>query len=59
MSNETISYFGLKTVEMAIANYFAQHGVTEEVCDRLMEMESQDSDEFFEMVSEFVVTRGR
>lgn len=58
MSNETISYFGLKTVEMAIANYFAQHGVTEEVRDRLMEMESQDSDEFFEMVSEFVVTRG-
>lgn len=58
MSNGTISYFGMKTVEMAVANYFAKHGVTEEVRDRLMEMESQDSDEFFEMVSEFVVSRG-
>jgi hypothetical protein len=58
MSNGTISYFGMKTVEMAVANYFAMHGVTEEVRDRLMEMESQDSDEFFEMVSKFVEAGG-
>lgn len=58
MSNGTISYFGMKTVEMAVANYFAMHGVTEEVRDRLMEMESQDSEEFFEMVSKFVEAGG-
>lgn len=58
MSNGTIDYFGMETVEKAVANYFAIHGVTEEVRDRLMEMESQDSDEFFELVSQFVEVPG-
>lgn len=58
MSNGTIDYFGLETVEKAVANYFATHGVTEKARDRLMEMESQDSDEFFELVSQFVEESG-
>jgi hypothetical protein len=44
----------METVEKAVANYFAQHGVTEEVRDRLMTMEIEDSDEFFQMVENFI-----
>jgi hypothetical protein len=50
----TVAYFGLNTVEKAIANYFAKHGVTEKVRDQLMQMEHEDEDEFFSMVSDFV-----
>jgi len=40
MSNSaTIEYFGMPTVEQAIANYFAKHGVTEDVRDYLMVLE--------------------
>lgn len=52
--SNTIEYFGMETVEKAVASYFAKHGVTEEVRDRLMVMESEDTDEFFQMVSDFV-----
>lgn len=54
MSSHVIEYFGMETVEKAVANYFAQHGVTEEVRDRLMTMEIEDSDEFFQMVENFI-----
>ena len=54
MKSNTIEYFGMETVEKAIASYFAKHGVTEEVRDRLMVMESEDEEEFFDMVSDFV-----
>jgi hypothetical protein len=54
MASNVIQYFGMETVEKAIANYFAQHGVTEEVRDRLMTMEIEDSDEFFQMVENFI-----
>ena len=54
MKSNTIEYFGMETVEKAIASYFAKHGVTEEVRDRLMVMESKDEEEFFDMVSDFV-----
>lgn len=55
MSNSpTINYFGMEKVEMAVAAYFAKHGVTEEVRDRLASMEIEDADEFFQMVSDFV-----
>jgi hypothetical protein len=52
--SSTIEYFGMETVEKAVANYFAQHGVTEEVRDRLMQMEFEDQEEFFQLVSDFV-----
>lgn len=52
--NKTISYFGFEIVEKAVAHYFATHGVNEEVRDRLMEMESNDEEEFFDMVESFV-----
>lgn len=54
MSSYTIEYFGMETVERAIACYFMKHGVTEEVRDRLMTMEVEDSDEFFQMVEDFI-----
>jgi trehalose/maltose hydrolase-like predicted phosphorylase len=54
MASNVIEYFGMETVEKAVANYFAQHGVTEEVRDRLMIMEIEDSDEFFQMVENFI-----
>lgn len=52
--NSTIEYFGMGTVEKAVASYFARHGVTEEVREHLMELESADGDEFFQLVSDFV-----
>ncbi len=52
--SNTIAYFGMDTVERAIAAYFMKHGVTEEVRDRLMAMESADEEEFFDMVCDFV-----
>ena len=52
--SSTVEYFGMETVERAVANYFAKHGVTEEVRDRLMNMEAEDADEFFQLVENFV-----
>lgn len=54
MSSYTVEYFGAETVEKAVAHYFAEHGVTEEVRDRLMWMEIEDGDEFFQMVSDYI-----
>lgn len=54
MTNSTIQYFGMETVEKAIAYYFAVHGVTEMVRDTLIDMEVEDGDAFFEMVSNYV-----
>ena len=54
MSNSTVQYFGMETVEKAVANYFAMHGVTEEVRDHLMNMEVEDGDAFFQMVSDYI-----
>ena len=54
MKSNTIEYFGMETVEKAIASYFAKHGVTEEVRDRLMAMESEDAEQFFDLVSDYV-----
>ena len=54
MQSLTVSYFGTDTVSQAIAAYFAVHGVTEEVRDRLMSWERKDPESFFDMVSEFV-----
>jgi hypothetical protein len=56
--SSTIEYFGMETVEKAVANYFARHGVTEEVRDHLMAMEIEDADEFFQMVENFVENKG-
>lgn len=57
IKNSTIAYFGMETVEKAVATYFARHGVTEEVRDRLIDMESEDGEEFFDMVSSYVEGR--
>ena len=54
MSSYTIDYFGEEIVEMAVANYFSKNGVNEEVRDRLMAMELEDGEEFFEMVSRYI-----
>lgn len=49
-----IGYFGIQTVEQAIANYFAKHGVTEDVRDYLMVLEAEKPDDFFQMVCDFI-----
>lgn len=54
MSSYVVEYFGLITVERAIANFFAKHGVTEEVRDHLSDMESSDPESFFTMVEDFI-----
>ncbi len=53
-NSPTIAYFGMETVEKAIAHYFYKHGVTEEVRDRLCDMETKDADAFFQMVCDFI-----
>jgi hypothetical protein len=58
MASHVVEYFGANTVERAVANYFATHGVTEQVRDQLMEMEVEDSDAFFSMVSDFIEANG-
>jgi hypothetical protein len=54
MASHTVQYFGMETVERAVAHYFMKHGVTEEVRDELMRMEIEDGDAFFQLVDSFV-----
>ena len=50
----TVTYFGKDTVERAIADYFAKHGMNEDVRDDLMLMATQHEDDFFQMVCDFI-----
>ena len=54
----TIGYFGRAKVEEAVANYFAQHGLNEDVRDNLMEMVINSEDDFFQMVCDFIEKNG-
>lgn len=54
MASHTVQYFGMETVERAVAHYFMKHGVTEKVRDELMRMEIEDGDAFFQLVDSFV-----
>ena len=47
-------YFGMPSIEGAIASYFAKHGVTEDVRDYLMVMEAERPDLFLELVCAYV-----
>jgi hypothetical protein len=53
-NSPTIEYFGMETVERAIADFFSKHGVTEDVRDYLMALEIEDADAFFQMVENYV-----
>jgi hypothetical protein len=57
MSTPAIDYFGMHTVEKAVANFFAKHGVSEDVRDYLMVLEAEKPDDFFQMVEDFVESR--
>lgn len=57
MSTVVIDYFGMATVEKAVANFFAKHGVSEDVRDYLMVLEAEKPDDFFQMVEDFVESR--
>jgi hypothetical protein len=57
MSTAVIDYFGMATVEKAVANFFAKHGVSEDVRDYLMVLEAEKPDDFFQMVEDFVESR--
>jgi hypothetical protein len=54
MVSHTVAYFSEDTVSRAVAYYFMRHGITEEVRDKLMAMENENSDEFFQMVADYV-----
>jgi hypothetical protein len=54
MASHTVQYFGMETVERAVAHYFMKHGVTEKVRDELMRMEIEDGDAFFQLVDNYV-----
>jgi len=54
MASNTVQYFGMETVERAVAHYFMKHGVTEKVRDELIQMEIEDGDAFFQLVDNFV-----
>jgi hypothetical protein len=53
-NSPTIEYFGMETVEKAIADFFSKHGVTEDVRDYLMALEIEDADGFFQLVENYV-----
>jgi hypothetical protein len=57
-NSPTIEYFGMETVERAVADFFSKHGVTEDVRDYLMVLEVEKPDEFFQMVENFVENKG-
>ena len=44
----------VEVVQRAIAEYFAKHGVTEDVRDYLMVLEDEKPDDFFQLVSDFI-----
>lgn len=50
-----IEYFGMGTVERAIADHFNVYGLSEQARDELMEMSTTKQDDFFEMVSNYVM----
>jgi len=54
MSTPVIKYFGIDTVQRAIAEYFSKHGITEDVRDYLMVLEDEKPDDFFQLVSDFI-----
>jgi hypothetical protein len=53
MTSHTVAYFGEDTVSRAVAYYFMKHGITEEVRDKLMALESEDGDAFFQLVADY------
>ena len=50
-----ISYFGIGTVERAIADHFNVYGLTEQARDELVVISTTKQDDFFEMVSNYVM----
>lgn len=54
MSNPIIKYFGEDTVGRAIASFFKEHGVTEQVRDYLMVLEQEEPDRFLELICDYV-----
>jgi len=54
MSTPVIEYFGIDTVQRAIAEYFSKHGITEDVREYLMDLEDEKPDDFFQLVSDFI-----
>jgi hypothetical protein len=54
VSTPVIEYFGIDTVQRAIAEYFSKHGITEDVRDYLMVLEDEKPDDFFQLVSDFI-----
>jgi hypothetical protein len=49
-----IKYFGQDLVQRAVAEYFARHGVSEDVREYLMVLEAEKPDDFFQLVCDFI-----
>ena len=58
MEPATVVYFGKSTVERAIADYLAKHGVSQKTQNKLVVMATADEDNFFQMVCDFVEKNG-
>lgn len=54
MQSPVVEYFGQDTVERAVANYFARHGLTEDNREGLMFMAVHCEDDFFQMIEDFL-----
>lgn len=55
IKSRTMAYFGKGLVDRAISDYFARHGLTEEVRDELKILAASDEEAFFDIVDNFVM----
>jgi hypothetical protein len=55
MKSSIVEYFGLNTVELAIADYFGANGLNENVRDNLMLLSINKPEAFFDIVDDYVM----
>jgi hypothetical protein len=55
MKSPIVEYFGLNTVELAIADYFSSNGLNENVRDNLMLLSINKPEDFFDIVDDYVM----
>lgn len=55
MKSPIVEYFGLNTVELAIADYFSVYGLNENVRDNLTLLSINKPEAFFDIVDDYVM----
>jgi len=53
-NSATIEYFGKDAVERAVAAFFGQHGLNEDVRETLMFLAVHREDDFFQIVEDYL-----